>query len=271
MTPNQPTYSFWYFHIFISQKHKIDFVDALMIMGVGLLAGAINTMAGGGSLLSLPLLIFMGLPPSVANATNRVAIFSQNIFAIAGFRSKGVSEFRYSFILGISALIGAVIGAKIAVDIKGELFNKILAVIMVMVVLAIISGKFKSTGGKSESTKSGSQIIGMITFFFVGIYGGFVQAGVGFLIMGALSAIHGFSLVKINSMKVFIVFVYTIAALGVFIYEGKVNWHYGIILAVGNSTGAWFASRWSVEKGDKAIKVFLVIAVIALSVKLWLY
>lgn len=249
----------------------MDFLEALMIMGVGLLAGAINTMAGGGSLLSLPILIFLGLPPAVANATNRVAIFSQNVFAVAGFRSKGVSEFKYSFVLGLSALIGAVIGAKIAVDIRGELFNKILAIVMVIVVLLTISGRFKPKGEKSESTSPASKIIGIVSFFFIGIYGGFIQAGVGFLIMGALSAIHGFSLVKINSMKVFIVLIYTIAALGVFIYEGKVNWLYGIVLAIGNSAGAWFASRWSVEKGDKVIKIFLIVTVIALSIKLWLY
>jgi len=249
----------------------MDFLEALMIMGVGLLAGAINTMAGGGSLLSLPILIFLGLPPAVANATNRVAIFSQNIFAVAGFRSKGVSEFKYSFVLGLSALVGAVIGAKIAVDIRGELFNKILAIVMIIVVLLTISGRFKPKGDKSESTNPTSKIFGIVSFFFIGIYGGFIQAGVGFLIMGALSAIHGFSLVKINSMKVFIVLVYTIAALGVFIYEGKVNWLYGIVLAIGNSAGAWFASRWSVEKGDKVIKIFLVVAVIALSIKLWLF
>ena len=249
----------------------MEIFEALIIMGVGLLAGVINTMAGGGSLLSLPILIFLGLPPAVANATNRVAIFSQNISAVAGFRSKGVSEFHYSFVLGISALVGAVIGAKIAVDIRGELFNKILAVIMVFVVLLTISGKMKPGDHSSEKTNFNTRFIGILSFFFVGIYGGFIQAGVGFLIIGTLSAIHGFSLVKINSMKVFIVLIYTIAALGVFIYEGKVNWLYGIVLAIGNSTGAWFTSRWSVEKGDKVVKLFLVIAVIALSIKLWLY
>lgn len=249
----------------------MDFLEVLLILGVGLLAGVINTMAGGGSLLSLPILIFLGLPPAVANATNRVAIFSQNIFAVAGFKSKGVSEFKYSFLLGITALVGAIIGAKLAVDIKGDVFNKILAIVMVIVVLVTISGKLKPNDSKNETTKMSSKIIGSITFFFIGIYGGFIQAGVGFLIMGALSAIHGFSLVKINSMKVFIVLIYTIAALGVFIYEGKVNWLYGIVLAVGNSTGAWFASRWSVDKGDKVIKLFLAIAVIGLSIKLWIF
>lgn len=249
----------------------MDFLEVLLILAVGLVAGFINTVAGGGSLISLPVLIFLGLPSAMANATNRVAIFSQNIFGVAGFKSKGIGEFRYSLALGISALFGAILGAKLAVDIKGELFNKILAVVMVLVVLLTITGKAKpkSTDGEINSFKS--RIIGIITFFFVGIYGGFIQAGVGFIIIGALTAIHGYGLVKINSMKMFIVLVYTIAALAVFIYEGKVNWLYGGVLAIGNSSGAWFASRWSVEKGDKVVKIFLLITVVALAIKLWLF
>jgi uncharacterized membrane protein YfcA len=249
----------------------MDFLEALLILAVGLVAGFINTVAGGGSLISLPVLIFLGLPSAVANATNRVAIFSQNIFGVAGFKSKGIGAFRYSLVLGISALFGAILGAKLAIDIKGELFNKILAVVMVLVVFLTITGKAKpkSTDDEIDSLKSG--IIGIITFFFVGIYGGFIQAGVGFLIIAALTRIHGFSLVKTNSIKVFVVLVYTIAALAVFIYEGKVNWLYGGVLAVGNSAGAWFASRWSVEKGDKVVKIFLVITVVALAIKLWVF
>lgn len=249
----------------------MDFLEVLLILGVGLAAGFINTIAGGGSLISLPVLIFLGLPSAVANATNRVAIFSQNIFGVAGFKSKGVGEFRYSLILGISALFGAILGAKFAVDIKGELFNKILAVVMIVVVFLTISGKTKPKAQDGETTSVKAKVIGILSFFFVGIYGGFIQAGVGFIIIAALTSIHGFSLVKINSMKMFIVLVYTIAALAVFIYEGKVNWLYGGVLAIGNSTGAWFASRWSVEKGDKVVKVFMVVTVVALAIKLWLF
>lgn len=249
----------------------MDILDIALILGVGLIAGAINTMAGGGSLLTLPILIFLGLPPAVANATNRVAIFSQNIFGVAGFKSKGVADFRYSLWLGISALFGAIIGAKFAVDIKGDLFNKILAIVMVLVVILTISGKTASGKDHAENTSLKAKVIGIITFFFIGIYGGFIQAGVGFLIIGALTGIHGFSLVKTNSIKMFVVLIYTIAALSVFIYEGKVNWMYGGILAIGNSTGAWFASRWSVKEGDKVVKLFLAIAVIALAIKLWLF
>ena len=249
----------------------MDVLDILLVLGVGLVAGVINTLAGGGSLLSMPILIFLGLPPAVANATNRVAIFSQNIFGVAGFKSKGVASFRYSFWLGISALLGAIIGAKIAIDIKGDLFNKILAIVMIAVVLMTISGKTTPKQAHEENNSISSKIIGVISFFFIGIYGGFIQAGVGFLIIGALTGIHGFSLVKTNSIKMFVVLIYTIAALAVFIYEGKVNWMYGGVLAIGNSAGAWFASRWSVKKGDKVVKIFLTIAVIALAIKLWLF
>ncbi len=241
-----------------------------MTLGVGLLAGVINTMAGGGSLLSMPLLIFMGLPPNVANATNRLAIFSQNVFGVAGFKSKGVSDFRYGSLLSISAIAGALIGARIAVDINGALFNKILAVVMVTVVIMTVTGSMKPKGIKEEDTSRRAKAIGFITFFFIGIYGGFIQAGVGFLIIAALTSINGFNLVKVNSIKMFVILLYTIGALGVFIYEGKLNWTYGVVLAIGNSTGAWFASRWSVDKGEKAVKIFLLIAVIGLAIKLWL-
>jgi len=247
----------------------MEFTDALIIVAAGFAAGFINTLAGGGSLISLPILIFMGLPPTVANASNRIALFSQNVFAVLGFRSKGVSAYPYSLWLGLSALVGAIIGAKLAVDINDDLFNKILAIIMVLVVLTMIFNPVKS-GQQEERTSTKHTIIGLIVFFFIGIYGGFIQVGVGFVIMAALTSVNGFSLVKTNSAKVFIVLVYTTAALAVFIWEDKIDWFYGIVMAVGNSTGAWFASRWSVNKGDKWIKVFMMVTVIALAIKLWI-
>ena len=104
----------------------------LLLIAVGFAVGFINTVAGGGSLLSLPVLIFLGLPPSVANGTNRVAIVIQTFIGVAGFRSKGVTTFPFNLYLGISALLGAIIGAQIAVDINGETFNKLLARAMVL-------------------------------------------------------------------------------------------------------------------------------------------
>jgi len=238
---------------------------------VGIAAGFANTVAGGGSLLSLPVLIFMGLPSSVANATNRVAIIMQNIFAVSGFKSKGVSTFPYSLYLGLSALLGAIIGAKIAVDISNDLFNQILAIVMLMVVFMTAFNPFKKTLQGEEIMTFNRRALAMVVFFFIGIYGGFIQAGVGFLMIAALTSINGFSLVKTNSAKVFVALIYTSGAIVVFIIEDQIDWVYGIVLAMGNSLGGWFGSRWSVAKGDKWIKRFLVVTVIALAIKLWFF
>lgn len=246
-------------------------VDFTLLIATGLAAGFINTVAGGGTLISLPVLIFMGLPPAVANASNRVAIFSQNIFGVLGFRSKGVSAYPYSLYLGISAFFGAILGAKISVTLDDELFNRIIAIVMVLVVLATIFGSKTDHTGSRERMDRKSIAAGIITFFFIGIYGGFIQAGVGFIIIAALSGINRFTLVKTNSAKVLVVFIYTLSSLGVFIWEGVIDWKYGLTLAVGNSAGAWIASRWSVKKGDKWVKRFLVVMVFILAVKLWFF
>ena len=119
---------------------EFNFLHVLLLFGTGIAAGFLNTVAFGGSLLALPVLIFLGLPTAVANGTNRIAIFCQNFSAILGFRRKGVSDFNYSILLAIPAVIGAVIGATIAVDIKDAVFNLILAVVMItMLVLTLIN------------------------------------------------------------------------------------------------------------------------------------
>ena len=125
----------------------------LLLVVVGFTVGFVNTMAGGGSLLSLPVLIFLGLPPSVANGTNRVAIVIQTALGTAGFKSKGVSTYPFNIYLAITAFIGSIIGANIAVDIKGETFNKILAIIMVAVVLIILFKPKMKTEGLEERLK----------------------------------------------------------------------------------------------------------------------
>ncbi len=241
----------------------------LLLVGVGFAVGFINTVAGGASLISLPVLIFLGLPPAVANGTNRIAILFQTAIASAGFKSKGVSNYKFSFYLGIAATLGAIIGAYIAVDIKGETFNKILSIIMVVVVL-LITFKPKAKGTEFLERLDGKhRIISTIGFFFIGIYGGFINAGIGFIIILFLHYYNRLSLVKTNATKVTVVFLYTIAALSVFIINDKVDWLVGLVLAIGNGSGAWIASRYSVKKGDGFVKVFLVVMVSIMAIKLW--
>ena len=244
----------------------------LLIIFVGFVAGFLNTVAGGGSLISLPVLIFLGMPSVVANATNRVAILFQNLFAVGGFRSKGVElPMPYSLYLALVSLFGGFIGAKLAITIDDVLFNRILAVVMIGVVLSIAFGQSKKNGKAHERMDIKSKALGIFIFFFLGIYGGFIQAGIGFLVIATLSFINRMSLVKINYIKVFAALIYTGVAVAVFAWEGKIDWWIGFILAIGQALGGWVASRWSADKGDVWIKRILVAAVIILAIKLWFF
>lgn len=246
--------------------------DWVILIFIGVFAGAINTLAGGGSLITLPFLIFIGLPPSIANATNRIAILFQTASAVSGFRSKGVHTIPFSLYIGASAFIGSLLGAQIAVDIKGETFNKILSVVMVIAVLLIAFKKKSDFNELVQEQTTGKHLwTSIVVFFFIGIYGGFINAGIGFIMLLVLPMINKLSLVKANATKVTVAFIYTTAAVALFIFNDKINWKYGLILAVGNSLGAWITSRYSVKKGDGFIRIVLLVVVTAMAIKLWFF
>ena len=249
---------------------EFDF-NLLLLTLAGFVAGFINTIAGGGSLITLPTLIFLGLPPSVANGTNRIGIFIQTFSGAVGYRSKGIKTFPFSIYCGISALIGSLIGAKIAVDIKGELFNKILAVVMIAVVILIVFKPKIKAEDLLERTTGKHLWISIVAFFFFGIYGGFINAGIGFILLLFIAYFNKMSLIKANATKVTIACIYTAGALVMFYLNDKISWMHGLFLALGNMVGAWISSRWAVKKGDGMVRVFLIIMVTAMAIKLWFF
>jgi len=243
-------------------------IKLVLIFLAGIVAAFINVNAGGGSLLTLPALIFLGLPPVVANGTNRIAILVGAISATRNFKNKGVFDWKFGLELAIPALIGATIGSSIAVTIPDKMFNAILSCVMILAVIAIIVNPQKRIKGAIEALTRTKKIVAGIVFFFVGFYGGFVQVGVGFFIMATLALITGLSLVRINALKVFVVFIYTIFSLVVFVLNGKVNLPMGLALSAGHAIGAHLGASFAVKKGDKWIRGILVIAVIAMALKL---
>ena len=249
---------------------QTELLNYTYLIIIGFVVGIINTLAGGGSTLTLPILIFMGLPPALANGTNRVGVFLQTAVGVMGFKSKGVSVMPHGLYWGLSATVGSLIGAYWAIDIKGESFNKILGIVLLMVVaFTVFNPKTKS--GLLERLQGKYFWWSFIAFFFIGIFGGFIQAGSGFFILLVLTQINQLNLIKSNALKSMIVAVYTAAALAVFIYHDEVNWLYGLILAAGQMVGAWISSRWSVKKDDKFIRMFLFVVAIFMAIKLWFY
>tara|TARA_A100001011_G_scaffold220227_1_gene228177 strand:+ start:1406 stop:2161 length:756 start_codon:yes stop_codon:yes gene_type:complete len=238
---------------------------------IGFLAGVVNTLAGGGSLFTLPVLIFLGLPPHVANGTNRIAIVVQSLSGAMGYKSKGVNSFPFNIYLGISASVGAYVGAKIAIDIDGYIFNKLLAIIMVVVGILILFRQKKPEFKISERLDGKYLFWSILAFFLIGIYGGFINAGIGIVIMLFLNRFNYMSLVKSNATKVVVVFIYSIIALLIFAFNNAINWKMGIFMAIGTIFGAWFASRWSVKKGDRVIRYAMIITISIMAIKLWFF
>ena len=236
---------------------------------VGVLAGFLNVLAGGGSLLTLPLLIFFGLPAATANGTNRIAIFCQNIFAITGFKRQGVFPIRLALLCTPPALIGSYLGANLAITVDEMLFRRLLALVMVIVLLFMIVDPMKRLRQEEKPMTPLRLVVLIVSFFGIGVYGGFVQAGVGFLLITGL-LVHGLDLVRINAVKVLVIFAFTVVALGVFVMHGQVDYVLGLALATGNSVGGWFASHMAVKKGHEWIKRFVIATVFIFALRLLL-
>ncbi|PLY11957.1 MAG: integrase [Desulfuromonas sp.] len=241
--------------------------QAPLLASVGLVAGILNVLAGGGSLLTLPVLLFMGLPAATANGTNRVAIFVQNIFAIGGFRKQGVFPWRIALLCTAPALLGAWFGANLAVDIDDQLFKRLLALIMLAVLVFTAWDPLRRMHQSEPKLTPLRLLVLAVSFFIVGVYGGFVQAGVGFIVISALLA-HGLDLVRINAIKVIVIFFFTMVALAVFIAHGQVDWGLGLSLAVGNAIGGWIGTHIAVKKGHDWIKRIVSLTVVIFALKL---
>lgn len=233
---------------------EMDYTQLLILTSVGVIAGWLNVMAGGGSLLTIPVMLFMGIPGPVANGTNRIGILMQNITAVTTFFKKGHSDFKLGFSLAAAASVGAVGGAMIGVHLDGEWFNRLLALVMIAVMLLMATGKKYSSTRPAAKVKPNHFFLGHVLMIGAGFWGGLIQVGVGFILMPILHRVMGFDLVKVNMYKVFVVLIYTIVALLVFASQVEILWVTGIALAAGMMVGGWLGAHTTITKGEVWIR-----------------
>ena len=238
-----------------------------LLLVTGIATGFLNVMAGGGSMLSVPIMIFLGVPGTIANATNRIAILPQNVSAVWAFYRKGFSNFKLSLTLGLCTIPGTIIGAIIASKVANDQFNNLLAIIMV-VVLIVMSLPQPKTIEINQTPTRNRLIAGHALMVLIGFWGGFIHIGVGFLLMPVLNRVMQLDLVTTNAHKVMIVLCYTAVALIVFASQLELIWKYGIALGVGTWIGAWIAANLQIKKGIGPIKLVLNIVIVAFIIKL---
>lgn len=247
----------------------MEWYTYILIVAVGVVAGIINTMAAGGSMLTLPVLMALGMPPNMANGTNRIAIFLQNVVGVSSFHKEKVMDFPSGFKVGIPAAIGAIAGAFIAVNLNDEVMKLAIAGVMVVVFLLILLKPNRWINSHEEHPPI-PYWLQVIIYFFVGVYGGFIQAGVGFFLLTSLVLASGYELVKSNALKLFVILLYTPIALVIFFVHGDVNLWVGLVLAVGNMTGAWIGTKIAMRGGAKFIRWFVLVAILGAATKLFL-
>lgn len=240
-----------------------------LVILAGFACGFINTVAGSGSLISLPLLIFMGLPANVANGTNRVAIVLQNISGVYGYHRGGALDLKKGLILAIPGIFGGILGAQIAVNLDEQTMRTVIGVLMVLMLGIMIAKPKRWLQGERDLMTQPPGWLQFIIFFIIGIHGGFIQAGVGIFLLAGLVLGSGYDLVRANAIKLLMILCFTIFALGIFVYNDQVRWEIGLIMAIGNVSGAWIASRMAVKRGAGFVR-WLLMAVVVISAALLL-
>ena len=248
----------------LSELITLSWEHILLVVFAGILCGFINTLAGSGSLISLPILMFIGLPAHVANGTNRIGIFFQNIVSTTNFHRQKVLDIPMGIQVAIPAILGSIFGAVVVLELPERAVEIAVGIVLFIMLIPLFFSPRQWLQGKKMDGRKVNQPLRWVIFFFIGAYGGFIQAGVGIFLLSALVLNAGYNLVKANALKVFINLIFTPFALGVFVWQGQVDLLAGLVLALGNGIGAYFASRWAVSWGPAFVR-YVLVAVIVLA------
>lgn len=242
----------------------MDLPHLFALVAVGVLAGVVNTLAGGGSLVTLPALIFLGLPATVANGTNRVGVLLQSLVATERFRREGLLDAALGWRLLIPTSLGAALGAWLSVDIDEARFRQIIGIVMLLMLGVILARPKRWLEGREGREPAHLKWTGPLVFFAIGVYGGFLQAGVGVFLLAGLVLVHGRDLLRANAVKVMLVAGFTVPPLILFVAYDLVRWVPGVALALGSALGAWLGARLSIAGGAPFIR-WVLVAVVTIS------
>jgi len=227
---------------------NLTIYEFILAMTGSFIAGAINTLAGNGSVITLSILTdLIGLPGNLANGTNRVGVLLQAAGSGTGFAKNKMIDLAKSRYIIILTVIGSIIGVYVATVVSNEQFLSVFKYLMILMLLVILVKPERwliSSGDKSNLPRW----ISVPSFLLLGFYGGFIQMGMGIFFLAVLVLLSKYSIMEANAIKTIVIFIYTILVLAIFTYQGLVNWEVGIIMAIGQTMGGYltaaYASKW---------------------------
>lgn len=251
--------------------YEFTWLTLSLLVIAGIFAGFINTLAGGGSLLTLPALLLLGMPADIANATNRVGVLLQSLEGVRGFNRYGMLAKDAIVPILVPSVSGSLVGSLIASYLPPTLLEPVLLITLVImaVVLVVRPATVAPPPGTLPLSVKESPA-GFMGLFVAGLYGGFVQAGVGFVLIFALAGILRYDLVRANALKMAATGIFSAVALAVFVVRDQVLWIPGLILAAATVAGVRMSVRFAVSVNQTVLRWFLLVIVIATCIAAWL-
>ena len=237
---------------------------------LGLVTAVFNVVGGGGSLLTIPAMVELGLSPQAANATNRIGVVMQSLSSTATLLKRRQVATGLAGWLSVFALAGAIIGVWLAIIMDEDQFRLALAILFALMGLNLLWAIFQASGAPAVPNVDASPTWKLgVAFFFVGIYGGFIQAGVGIVILLVLSNLTQMDLRRSNGVKVLVVLVFTCVSLTSFLIldSSLIHWVEGLVFGAGAMAGGWLGARYNEVIPIAAIRWILVVAVFAASAR----
>ena len=242
----------------------------IVVIGT-VIAGAINTLAGNGSAITLTILTEMlGLPGNTANGTNRVGILMQTAAGGVAFYRNGRLDLRRSEWYLIFSCIGAVAGTIVAVRISNEQFRDVFRYLMIFMLFIILVKPERWLRETDTSRRPNWWIAGPL-FLLLGFYGGFIQMGMGLFFLAAMVLGARFSIIDANALKSVVVGVIQVVAIAIFWYKGLIDWRIGAVMAIGQALGGYLTAHYAsrLPKANVWAHRLLVVVVILSLVKLF--
>jgi hypothetical protein len=244
-------------------------------MAAAFLAGGINSIAGGGTLISFPALVWLGRPPIIANATNTIAVWPASLSAVFGYRAELRTVRRWLLLLTLPSLAGGALGAWLLLRTSEKTFVRIVPLLILGATLLLAAQEMvtKRLGVLAQAHERPTT--GWVTFvfvfqFLVSIYGGYFGAGMGILMLAALGLIGLTDLHQMNGLKNLLAICINGIAAIYFALTGSVRWTDGAIMAAGSIVGGYAGARLAKRLGRKFVRGAVVAIGLVMTIALWL-
>jgi uncharacterized membrane protein YfcA len=246
---------------------QLELWQVPVLVAGGFCCGVINALAGGGSFLTLPLLMLFGLTPQAANATNRVAIVPQCLAGVLTYHRHGVRPWRHAGLLALPTGLGALVGAYLAAHLAEGDFRQIAAMLFVLMIATIFVDP-KRWERRPEPAPFKARFYPV--FFLIGVYGGFLQAGVGTMLIAMLVLVGGYDVVNGSALKFTLILIFTSLSLALFVHEGQVDWLPGLCLTAGTVAGGIAGARLVIARGARLVRILVLASAVAAVLQLLL-